>query len=392
MTGDPQGLLPRALGITARRLAQHFPIIAIVGPRQSGKTTLARQVFAEHAYVNLEDPAERAWAQRDPRAFLARFPAGVVLDEVQRAPDLFSLLQVLVDERRVPGRFVLTGSHQFGLVEAIVQSLAGRVAILRLLPLALDEWPATQATWEERLFAGAFPGPLRHGIAPTDWMPHYVATYLERDVRLMRHIGDLLAFHRFLELCAGRSAQVLDLSSLASDAGISPTTARAWLSVLEASLLVHLLPAYHRNFGKRLTKRPKLHLLDSGLHCHLLGIRSVAQLRTHPLRGAIFESWAVSEAVKQAWNRGREARLFHWRDQHGHEVDLVLERGDGLDALELKSGLTATPDDARTLRWWRALGSSGRSAVCYGGEAERRDADLDWVPWRRLDRWLDAVA
>lgn len=338
-------MFARTLSDTLVRLARSFPVCAITGPRQSGKTTLARAVFAGKPYVNLENPAELAFAREDPQGFLARFPDGAIFDEAQRWPELFSWLQGLVDEDRRPGRFILTGSQQFGLLAGISQSLAGRVAITQLLPLALAEIPESVIPELDRLLlTGAYPALHAQQIPAQDWFPSYVATYVERDVRQVMNIHDLGTFQRFLRLCAARSGQLLNLAALAGEAGVAQGTARAWLSVLESSYLVHLLRPYHRNFGKRLVKSPKLYFLDVGLACWLLGITSPDMLALHPLRGALFETWVVGEFVKARFNAGLPADLYFWRDNNGLESDLLFETNGHLQPVEIKSGQTVTPD------------------------------------------------
>ena len=378
---------------TLRRLARGFPVVALVGPRQSGKTTLARAVFAGKPYVSLEDPDERAFADADPRGFLRRFrERGAVIDEAQRCPALFSYLQGWVDERRRMGDIVLTGSQQFGLMTGISQSLAGRVAMVNLLPLSFAEMQAARkapASLEDALWKGGYPALYDRPVEPPDWFAGYVSTYIERDVRNLVAVRDLSQFQRFVAMCAARCGQLLNLSSLAADCGITQPTARQWLSVLSASYVVVQLPPYHRNFGKRLVKTPKLYFLDPGLAAWLLGIRHPSALATHAMRGPLFETWAVSEYIKSRCNAGVSPALHFWRDHAGTEVDLVIEREDGrLDAVELKSGQTWSEDwpDA-LLRWQQFAGDAVAGLqVVYGGDrsASRNPAEVrawrDWPP------------
>jgi len=369
-------MLPRTITPTLQRLAASFPVLAITGPRQSGKTTLARALFADKPYVSLEDPIERAFAQEDPRGFLARFAQGAVFDEAQRWPDLFSHLQGMVDADRRPGRFVLTGSQQFGLLAGVTQSLAGRVGMTRLLPLAANEIPAVEIpsvlegglSLNGLMLKGGYPAlharALGQVMEPSDWFASYVATYVERDVRQVLNIQNLPTFQRFLRLCAGRVGQLLNVSALASEAGITAHTAKSWLAVLESSDLIHRLPPYFRNFGKRLVKMPKLYFLDTGLACWLLGIRSEDVLALHPLRGALFENWVVAECVKSRYNRGLPADLYFWRDNNGLEADLMFEQGEQLQMVEIKSGQTVTSDMVRA-----------------GQRAARMAEDMALAPW-----------
>ena len=341
----------RNLSNTLRRLALQFPVVAVTGPRQSGKTTLVRQVFADKPYVSLEDPVELAFAQADPRGFLRRFAQGAVFDEAQRWPDLFSHLQGMVEADRAPGRFVLTGSQQFSLMAGVTQSLAGRVGVTRLLPLALSELKLGGSDdLYTHLWRGAYPAlwqTERTAIEINDWFGAYVLTYVERDVRQLLQVQNLTTFQRFVRLCAGRTGTLLNLVSLATDAGVSHTTARQWLSVLETSELIFLLPPYHRNFGKRLVKTPKLYFADSGLAAWLVGIRDPQLLALHPMRGALFETWVVNEFRKYRLNQGLPADLYFWRDNNALEADLVFETEAGLQCVEIKSSQTITPDLVR---------------------------------------------
>ncbi|HRF11444.1 MAG TPA: ATP-binding protein [Candidatus Accumulibacter phosphatis] len=357
-------------------------------PRQSCKAMLVNAVIADKAYVSLEDPIERAFAMNDARGFLARFAQGAVFDEAHRWPDLFSYLQGIVDTHRAPGRFVLTGSQQFGLRAGVTQSLAGRVGLTRLLPLAFAEIPAAsrQLSIDSMMLLGGYPLLHTQPIMAADWFASYVATYVERDVRQILNVQDIGRFQRFLRLCAGRSGQLLNLSALAGEAGISHSTARAWLSVLESSDIVFLLPPYHRSFGKRLVKAPKLYFLDTGLACWLLGIRAPEVLALHPSRGALFETWVVGEFVKSRFNRGLPADLYFWRDNNGLEADLVFEVGTRVQPVKIKSGQTLTRD------YLQAGQTSGRFAgnealppwLIYGGSDSYERSGVRVIGWRDL--------
>jgi predicted AAA+ superfamily ATPase len=359
----------------------------VTGPRQSGKSTLCRALFPGHPYVNLEAPDVRRFAQEDARAFLAQYGEGAILDEIQRTPELPSFLQTVIDAAPHPGRWILTGSQNFALLESVGQSLAGRTAMLNLLPLTLQEirrFARPPGTLDEVLLIGGYPAIFDRGARPADWLSAYIATYVERDVRLISNIGDLTTFQRFLALCAGRTGQLLNYSSLATDAGISQPTAKAWMSVLEASFLVFRLPGWSGNLRKRLVKMSKLHFHDSGLACWLLGIRTAEQLRTHPLRGSIFESWVIGEIAKARANAGERGGLYYYRDQNGVEADLLIEGPRGVTIVEAKAGQTVTPDllsPVQRIRDVLARYSTRPPVVIYGGAAAQERSGATLVPW-----------
>ena len=399
-------MIQRTLAGKLKAVAKQFPVLTLTGPRQSGKTTLVRTVFEEYAYQSLELPDQRQFALEDPRGFLDQFDGPVVLDEVQRAPDLFSYIQALVDEHRDwTGRFVLTGSQNFLLLQSISQSLAGRCAVLHLLPFSQAELlerrpveldrlgraaPKKQgppaAGLLETMFTGFYPRIHDKDLSPRDWLASYYQTYIERDVRNVLNVGDTETFGRFVRLCAGRSGQLVNLSGLASDCGVSHTTAKRWLSVLESSFIVTLLRPHHRNFGKRLIKSPKLYFLDTGLLCYLLQIRSPEELVHRAERGAVFESFVVSELYKNFAHRGEQASLSFWRDAAGHEVDLLIEEGTSLIPLEVKSAQTVASDFFDNLNYWRAVSGdeTAPAALVYGGETAFKRSGVFVYPWYSL--------
>ena len=380
-------MIPRTAAALLDEVRLGYPVITITGPRQSGKTTLARSAFADKPYVSLETPDEREFAATDPRGFLARWPRGVIIDEAQHVPALFSWIQSDVDAVGQMGRFVLTGSQNFTLMANITQSLAGRSALVQLLPLSIVELSATAKLPDDldaMLLRGGYPALYARSLNPGRWLADYTMSYLERDVRQISHVQDLSSFQRFLRLCAGRTGQLLNLSNLAQDAGIAQSTARAWLSVLEASYIVFLLPPHHRNLGKRVVKMPKLYFLDTGLAASLMGIQTSAQLAVHPLRGALFETLIVAEFLKDRFHKGFSSNLFFWRDNVGLEVDLLLDEPEGLRPIEIKSSATVTEDLFKGIRrWLLAAGNAARlpRVVCAVPESYQRSG-IDVRCWQ----------
>ncbi len=373
---------------TLQKLAGSFPVVSITGPRQSGKTTLAQYAFADKPYISLEDLDNREHALHDPRGFLAQFPSGAVLDEVQRCPDLFSYLQGVVDRQREMGLFVLTGSQQFGLRAGISQSLAGRVGMLHLLPLAQAELQASghlPESLDAFLYQGTYPPVYDRPVDPAQWYDNYVSTYLERDVRQLVNVQDMALFQRFLRVCAHHVGQLVNLTQIANDCGITQKTVEAWLSVLEASYLVMRLHPWYRNFNKRLVKTPKLYFYDTGLACWLLGIRAVGQVQFHALRGALFENLVVAECHKHLFNLGERPEIWFWRDRSGHEVDMVVERQGQFTAVEVKSGQTLSQDQFKGLHYWQELtGHEGSAALVYGGVTAQQRTGIRVLPWQEL--------
>ncbi len=385
-------MIQRKLATKVRELATYYPVVVITGPRQSGKTTLCRATFPDKTYVSLEAMDNRDYAHNDPRGFLAEYSEGVIIDEVQHAPELLNYMQSDVDDRPDPGRFILTGSQHFGLSQSIAQSLAGRSGILTLLPPDLEELLAFSTAPDElftTLWQGAYPRIYDQGIPPQQWLADYVATYIQRDVRQVINVSDLQHFSDFLKLCAGRTAQEINLSSLGNDAGISHNTTRAWLSILETSYIIQQLPAWHSNIRKQVIKAPKLHFLDSGLVCYLLGIREPEQLRHHPLRGAIFESWVAAEAHKARVHNGEQPDLYHYREARGLEIDLIIDRGEQLDAIEIKSSSTVNTGFYKNLNTFANLKQKTpvrniTRQLVYGGEETQQRSDARLLSWRNI--------
>lgn len=396
-------MIDRILAEKLKKSAKQFPVLTVTGPRQSGKTTLVRSVFDRYEYLSLELPDQRQFALEDPRGFLDQFKGPVILDEVQRAPDLFSYIQVLVDEHRDwTGRFVLTGSQNFLLMQSISQSLAGRSAVLHLLPFSqaelagrkpikidglgketLRKHKPPESNLLDTLFTGFYPRIHDRGLPPHDWLAGYYQTYLERDVRNILNVGDTETFGRFVRLCAGRCGQLLNLSGLAADCGVTHSTAKRWLSVLESSFIIMLLRPHYRNFGKRLIKSPKLYFLDTGLLCYLLQVQKPRELALRAERGAIFESFVVSELYKNFLHRGERANLYFWRDAPGHEVDIVIDRGSALTPIEVKSGQTIASDFFDNLNYWQKLAGdeSAPAALVYGGDQSFKRKNAVVYPW-----------
>lgn len=394
-------MFKRTLFAKLSDLAKKFPVVSIMGPRQSGKTTLSREVFNGHAYVSLEEPDEREFAIADPKGFLRRFPGGVILDEIQRAPDLLSYIQGIVDREDSPGRFILTGSQQLHVLEKVTQTLAGRTAIVYLLPLSLSELLGQVAPdpWkielpgekrkippfslEEVLYGGLYPRIHDKGLEPHDWLSAYYRTYVERDVRDVANIGNLDAFQRFVRLCAGRTGQLLNLSALASDCGISHTTARHWVSILQAGFIIHLLPPHHANFSKRIIKSPKIYFLDTGLLCYLLRIREPGDIPVHAMKGAIFETFVLSEIYKAFVHTGEIPPLYFWRDRTGHEVDIVIDTVKKLIPIEIKSAETIDSSFFDGLKYYLSLGVpvSKTGVLVHGGDALYQRENFVIRPW-----------
>jgi uncharacterized protein len=379
-------MIKRTAEARLRKLAKTFRSVAVVGPRQSGKTTLCRMVFSQKAYVSLENPDTLEFAEADPRGFLSQYKSGAVLDEIQRAPHLFSYLQQVLDETKKKGLFILTGSNNFLLQSTITQTLSGRIAYLQLLPLSLQELKDSNKQKADsgwHILSGGYPEVIAKRINPTDWYTDYLHTYIERDVRQLKNISNLSRFTKLLRLCAGRTGQVLNLTSLSNDCGIDQKTVAAWLSVLQSSYIIYLLEPYHNNFNKRIIKTPKLYFYDTGVACSLLGIHNAKQVAGHAARGFLFENLIVSELLKERFNAGKADNLYYWRDKTGNEVDIIIDKAGKLTAIELKAGETIATDFFKGLEYFSSLSKNKvEKLLVYGGKQEqKRSNGIVVKPW-----------
>jgi predicted AAA+ superfamily ATPase len=381
-------MIRREIEDTVRRYASEYPVVTITGPRQSGKTTLCKMVFPEMPYASLEDPEEREFALRDPRGFLGRFPDGAVLDEIQRVPDLLSYIQGIVDERQRAGHFIVTGSQNFELLQTVSQSLAGRTAIARLLPFSLAEIRKLRPaplSMDEAIYTGSYPRIFDRNLDPREALAFYFATYVERDLRQLINVRDLSGFETFMKLCAARCGQLVNLSSLGNDCGVAHNTIKHWLSILEASYIIKLLPPYYRNLGKRLVKTPKIYFVDTGLASYLLGIQKTDHVSAHHLRGALFENLVLSELLKNRFNRGKTDNLYFLRDRKGKEVDILLDYGPSLDLVEVKAGQTLSTSFFAGIEYYRRIYREARNCLLiYGGEKSHVQQDVKIIPWKGL--------
>ena len=382
-------MIERALKTKLSESIKKYPVVTLTGPRQSGKSTLLRYSFPEYNYVSLEDPDMRLFASSDPRGFIATYADKTIIDEAQRVPSLFSYLQTHTDREGREGMYLLAGSHNFLLMESIGQSLAGRTAVLKLLPFSHSEMRAGDIlpqSVDMEIFKGAYPRVYDKNIFPTDFYPFYVQTYVERDLRLIKNIGDLNKFMLFIRLCAGRIGQLLNISSLANECGVAVSTISVWMSILEASYICYLLKPDYNNYSKRLVKTPKLYFYDTGLACSLLGITTPEQVSTHFLRGGLFENLVINEFIKKAYNNGKEPEIYFWRDSIGNEVDLIEYSDGGKYAYEIKSGATFLPDYFNGLgRFSKLSGLSAENcSVIYGGNESLRTSNGRVLAWQRM--------
>jgi predicted AAA+ superfamily ATPase len=383
-------MIERILGKKISEAAQKMPVVAVTGPRQSGKSTLVKQIFPDHTYVNLEATAKRKFAVEDPEGFLRGLGKKAIIDEIQHAPSLLSYIQVTTDEAKIAGQFIISGSQNLLLMESVSQSLAGRVAIFNLLPFSLEEIKDTAFAlpdYENYLLKGFYPRIYDLDLNPTEWLLDYIQTYVERDLRQVINITDLSTFRQFLEICAGRIGQLVNLSDMGSLVGVSHTTVRKWLSVLQTSYIVHLLRPYHRNFNKRIVKTPKLYFYDTGLACALLNLRSVDNLNGHFAKGALFENFIINEVLKNHINRNLRPGSYFWNAAGNHEVDLLLDKGGRLYPIEIKSGRTINSHFFDSLRYFQSLAEAmpEESFLIYGGNEVQNRSIARVLGWQHLE-------
>ena len=370
------------------QLGDTFKAIAVIGPRQSGKTTLVKVTFPEKPYLSLENPDTRNFALEDPRGFLQNLPNGAILDEVQRTPLLFSYLQEILDNSNQKGLFILTGSNNFLLQESISQSLAGRVGYLNLLPFSVKELLLENLlpeTDEEVMVNGFYPPIYDQRISSLDWVPNYIKTYIEGDVRQIKNVSDLLIFEKFMSVLAGRTSQELNLTSISNEVGVDLKTVQSWIGILESSFIIYLLKPHFQNYNKTIVKRPKVYFYDTGLVCSFLRISTISQLENHPLKGAIFETMVVIEMVKKYTNQGINPPLFYWRDKTGHEIDLIIDKGNLLTPIEIKSSKTINSDFFKNLKYWNHLSKMNKAVLIYSGIQEQNRSDGTLITnWKNI--------
>lgn len=391
--------IQRTITAHLKNLAKQFPVVAVMGPRQSGKTTLVKAIFPEYAYITMEDLDKRRIAKEDPRGFFATYAhyKGIIIDEIQEVPELLSYMQGIVDQEYRPGYFILTGSQNFLMYEKITQTLAGRIALLTLLPLSVQELRDAHllpSDCESLLIKGLYPRLYAQPIDIQIWCANYINTYVEKDVRQVLNISDVVTFQRFLKLCAARSGNLLNYAELARDCDISPNTAKAWISILETSYIIKLLYPYHNNFSKRVIKSPKLYFYDPSLICSLLGIKTSEDLFMHPFKGAIFESCIISEMFKYNYNNAMAPEIYFWRDVQGHEIDSVIETSFGVTVpIEIKAGKTINPSFFKGLEDWRDITQQQKvlSYVVYGGDENFELATANVFTWKSIDQMLQKI-
>lgn len=384
-------MIKRDITNTAKKYSKYFSVLAIVGPRQSGKTTFVKNTFNDFTYKNLEEPDTFQFAENDPIEFLNYSGKGLIIDEAQKLPQLFSYIQSIVDTNP-KAKFILTGSQNFMLYEKIIQSLAGRIGILKLLPFSNSELKVNfKMDINKLIFKGSYPPIYDKNIPPEVWLPYYVQTYIDRDVRQIKNISNYSLFSKFIKICAGRTGQIVNLSTISNDTGVAVNTVKAWLSILEISFIIILLRPYYKNFNKRIVKSPKLYFIDTGLACSLLGIKKSSQINEHYMKGALFENLLISELLKFYYNKALDAPIFFWRDKLGREIDCLIETNTNIIALEFKSAATANISFAKNLEYWNLLSgnSSNNSFVLYGGKKTFANKNARFLPWFKLNKILE---
>jgi hypothetical protein len=383
--------IPRLISEEALASAKEFPILTITGPRQSGKTTLSKHLFGHLPYYNLENPDTRDLIAADPRAFIRQNPDGAIIDEIQRLPEIMSYIQTTVDENK-NSRFVITGSNQFSMLEKVSQSLAGRTVILKLLPFCLDEIAivSPNLTDDQLIFMGSLPAVYSEGRQPARVYRNYYETYVERDVRQLINVKDISLFRKFMKLCAGRIGQILNASQLANETGVAVNTIKAWISVLETSFIIYLLPPWYDNISKRLVKSPKMYFYDVGVATYLLGIKSVEQVERDPLRGGLFENMVINEIIRKFYNSGQEAEVFFYRDKHGNEVDALVKSGQDIIPVEIKSSETFHSEFLKNLKHFQAIYPERilKSILVYAGKSEQEVKKINIVNYKNIYRDL----
>ncbi len=383
-------MVNRHLHRKLQEIATYYPVITLTGPRQSGKTTLIKKAFSKLPYVLLETPDVKERVIEDPKGFLDKFPKGVILDEIQNIPELFSYIQAIVDENN-DVKFILSGSQNFLLLDKITQTLAGRTAVLKLLPFSLEELKSTKFKIKnsfDYIFKGSYPRLYDKKIPVELFYSDYIQTYVERDVRTIKNIGNLSTFNRFLQLCAGRIGQLLNLDSLATDTGVTLNTIKSWLSILEASYIVYFLQPHHKNYNKRLVKRPKLYFYDTGIACNLLRIKSVEQLELHHIRGSLFENFILNELLKSKLNHAQTPNFYFWRDKHGKEIDCIVDTAEKLIPIEIKSSKTYTKDFLKNINYWNKLSESNpkNAYIVYNGDEDDKLPKGNLIGWNNLNK------
>ena len=386
-------IIKRDIQKTIAKHSKHYPVLALTGPRQSGKTTLVKDMFKGYKYVTLEDLDVRSYATTDPKAFLDYTGHnGLIIDEAQHVPGLFSYIQSIVDKNHKPAEYVLTGSQNFILLEKITQSLAGRVAIFNLLPLSFGELSKSiqnKMNATKLMYKGLYPKLYSSNADIEFWYKNYINTYLEKDVRQIQKITDLMKFQYFMKLCAGRVGQLINFSAISNECGVSDKTVREWFSVLDASFITYFLKPHHNNLNKRLVKQPKLYFYDTGVASHLLGIQSAEQLESHYIRGPLFENLVVNELLKLRFNAGKESNLHFWRDSHGREIDILAEESHGLVPIEVKAGMTISGDFFKNIKFWESVGAYKQAYVIYNGEVEQKRSDgINVINWKKISDYF----